>query len=364
MIAYFIWNSYQESKKNYDSYTLLKILLNIVTFVCYLFSSTSYTDIISYVLLLSLLKHIDCDDKIKNSKIQLIMSTVSIFSVLNLTELNDVISVASLFCLTLYKDIMCANIAMEYVIYSMFEITKISFTDSISFNLVHHMYYFSLVLFLQKIFYLNDYKIREYYKKSYTQMYFVNPILLRIVGQYWLTRNNVLFSVLPYIFYFVYILFDLTHIFNKDINDVFTDSRKKILCPGLWNEYTSSSVLFFNEVNKLGEVIVGTYETDDYLNYKKTKSLEHCTNSFDILDVRIRKLIVDNIKSVSGTICVPIKITQEFLKQNNIDCVVYPLNRSICHENNIICENSQDVQILYVDVYKSNILSNKYNFNI
>lgn len=310
----------------------LEYFYNIIT----LSGSQTISEINAVAMGLIMTSHINSNDNVLYIKC-LVLLIIKMSSYLTDGQINVAFTIGCFIVTIITKKLVAANVILEYALVTMYGQNE---------NLLFaHTMYALLCITSTQIYYEGyDYYSKYYFGDKQEQSLIIGPIVLRILCQilcgfcsYFVGSSINLFGLV-----FMGYTGLIFYIMNKGSNyDTFTGFRKKILCPGLWNGYTSSSVSFLIAAAKQGDIIVGVYDYDDYEYYKKhckkynTINMPQCDQSF-IMANKVRLDIMSNIKCVKDAIVIPVEITPDYLANNDYDYVVYPANLKTKLENGII----------------------------
>jgi glycerol-3-phosphate cytidylyltransferase-like family protein len=289
---------------------ILKICFNLMTIA----GTTNVSTLITTALFLIVATmSFDLNEKhIKNKAI--VLTIIKLFSFFTNCKTDNVFATMCIMLLALSKPLTVAHIVLE-VLSENYGSKFVQF----SYGYVAHLI---LVILSCSLYYDENKNAPKYFKKLNEQVLIIGPVMLRIIAELASSQFSMSFV------YTLYILAILGSIYKNTKYESFTGFRKRVLCPGLWNGYTCSSVTFLLDVAKYADITIGVYDTDDYEYFTKTKQY--------VMEKKVRVEIMKNLRCVDDAIIVPTLITDEFLKQNDFDYVIYPKSNRVKQENGII----------------------------
>lgn len=240
--------------------------------------------------------------------------------------------------LIIFKNHLCfLNYLVEYICLTDLKYNKKLF--------MFHMLYRVLIIFCSHVY--SNKEFSNLFKNSSTQNLIVMPIFLRVLTHILLkyyyknTFVDLFFLNSIGIIYLIWIITIFYIIYSNNLNNLnnldnmFESTKKKILCPGLWNGYISSSVVFLSEASKYGDITVGVYDSNTYDLNKKEFIMENF----------VRVLIMSNLKCVSDVKTIPFHFDKNYLELNGFDTIIYPECHKTREENGINLEYFTDNKI-------------------
>ena len=297
----------------YKHFTLvvLKLCFNLITMA----GINSLSTLVTIALcLIVVTMSFDLNEKhIKNKAV--VLTIIKLCSFFTNGKTDDMFATICIMLLALSKPLVVVHVVLEYIL-----------GESYGSKFVQSSYgytaYVTVVILSCLLYYDENKNASKYFKNLKEQILIIGPIMLRVIAE--LVNSQI--SML--LVYTLYIFAMLGIIYKNTKYESFTGFRKRMLCPGLWNGYTCSSVTFLLDAAKYADITVGVYDINDYEYFTKDKQY--------VMENKVRVEIMKNLRCVDDAIIVPTKITDEFLKQNDFDYVVYPKTSRVKQENGII----------------------------